>query len=157
MFDIFGQSLLSKTHPENPETSFVSIKQEKKSPESLLNQEAESSKDDDQFDNEYDDFEAITEDKKLFFCPEEGCIKSFQRYSSYQKHLDSERHKHSLENMTLYDKTIVLNSVLFSFEQAVIHIFTASNNCALSNLVKDIDLRYCPVIEILLCFSQTSM
>ena len=98
---------LSKTHPENPETSFVSIKPRKESSESSLNQEAESSEDDDQFDNKYDDFEGITDDKKLFFCPEEGCIKSFQRYSSFQKHLDSERHKYSLENMTLYDKTMI--------------------------------------------------
>ena len=98
---------LSKTHPENPETLFVSIKPRKKSSESLVNQEAESSEDDDQFDNEYDDFEGITDDKKLFFCPEEGCIKSFQRYSSFQKHLDSERHKYSPENMTLYDKTLI--------------------------------------------------
>ena len=98
---------LSKTHPENPETSFVSIKPRKESSESSLNQEAESSENDDQFDNEYDDFEGTTDDKKLFFCPEDGCIKSFQRYSSFQKHLDSERHKYSLENMTLYDKTMI--------------------------------------------------
>ena len=42
-------------------------------------------------------------DKKtdLFFCPEEGCIKSFQQYSSLEKHLDCGKHKYALEHETL--------------------------------------------------------
>ena len=69
---------LSKTLPENPETSFVSIKPRKKSSESSLNQETESSEDDDQYDNEYDEFDGITDDKKLFFCPEEDALSHFK-------------------------------------------------------------------------------
>ena len=39
---------------------------------------------------------------KLFSCPEEGCIKSFQRFSSLQHHLDVGRHNYALENETLF-------------------------------------------------------
>ena len=44
---------------------------------------------------------------KLFSCPEEGCIKSFQRYSSLQHHLDVGKHKYALENETLFDKAMM--------------------------------------------------
>ena len=43
---------------------------------------------------------------------------------------------------------LILNHVLFSFEQAVICIFTPSNICAMSNLVKAIDLRCRPIMQI---------
>ena len=36
----------------------------------------------------------------------------------------------------------------FSFEQAVIRIFTPSNVCAMTNLVKAIDLRCPPIMQI---------
>ena len=42
-----------------------------------------------------------------FACPEEGCIKSFQRYSSLLKHLDHGNHKRTLECETLYDRAIL--------------------------------------------------
>ena len=44
----------------------------------------------------------------LFHCPEEGCVKSFQQYSSLQKHLDCDTHKYALEHETLYDKAMVM-------------------------------------------------
>ena len=47
-------------------------------------------------------------DDKLFFCPEEGCIKSYQQYSSFENHLTCGRHKYALENMTLYDKAMTM-------------------------------------------------
>ena len=43
---------------------------------------------------------------------------------------------------------LVLNHVLFSFEQAVIRIFTPSNVCAMTDLVKAIDLRCPPIMQI---------
>jgi hypothetical protein len=46
--------------------------------------------------------------KSLFFCPEEGCIKSFQQHSSLENHLDCEKHKYALEQETLYDKAIMM-------------------------------------------------
>ena len=46
--------------------------------------------------------------KSLFFCPEEGCIKSFQRHSSLENHLECEKHKYAQEQETLYDKAIMM-------------------------------------------------
>ena len=43
----------------------------------------------------------------LFHCPEEGCVKSFQQYSSLEKHLDCGTHKYALEHETLYDKAMI--------------------------------------------------
>ena len=44
---------------------------------------------------------------KLFSCPDDGCIKSFQRFSSLQHHLDVGRHSYALENETLFDKAMI--------------------------------------------------
>jgi len=43
---------------------------------------------------------------KLFSCPENRCIKSFQRFLSLQHHLDVGRHSYALKNETLFDKAI---------------------------------------------------
>ena len=43
----------------------------------------------------------------LFHCPEEGCVKSFQQYSSLEEHLDCDKHKYALEHETLYDKAMI--------------------------------------------------
>ena len=45
--------------------------------------------------------------KNIFFCSEEGCIKSYQRHSSLQKHLECGRHKYVLEYETLYDRVVL--------------------------------------------------
>lgn len=42
-----------------------------------------------------------------FSCPEEGCVKTFVRYSSMQWHLDSEKHQRALERYTLLDRAAV--------------------------------------------------
>ena len=51
-----------------------------------------------------EDEEAIAEESAIFTCPEESCIKTFQRSSALQAHLDAGRHKHALEKETLFDK-----------------------------------------------------
>ena len=51
-------------------------------------------------------------------------------------------------NSTILDPGLVLNHVLFSLEQAVIRIFTPSNVCAMTNLLKAIDLRCPPIMQI---------
>ena len=43
---------------------------------------------------------------KYFFCSEEGCIKSYQRHSSLQKHLECGRYKYVLEYETLFDRAV---------------------------------------------------
>ena len=43
----------------------------------------------------------------IFTCPEEGCVQTFLRYSSMQRHLDCGRHKRAVEQDTLFDKAAV--------------------------------------------------
>lgn len=43
---------------------------------------------------------------QLFFCSEEGCIKSYQRFSALQLHLDCGKHERTLERETLLDKAV---------------------------------------------------
>ena len=43
----------------------------------------------------------------LFSCPEEGCVKTNQRFSSLQCHLDLGKHERALENETLLDKAVL--------------------------------------------------
>ena len=42
----------------------------------------------------------------LYPCPKEGCIKSYQRFSSLQNHLDCGRHVRSLEQESMIDKAV---------------------------------------------------
>ena len=44
---------------------------------------------------------------ELFSCPEDGRIKSVQRFSSLQGHLEVCKHSYALENETLFDKAMV--------------------------------------------------
>ena len=43
----------------------------------------------------------------VFCYPEEGCVKTFARYSSMQRHLDFEKHQRALERSTLLDKAAI--------------------------------------------------
>ena len=45
--------------------------------------------------------EAVEESHNLFSCPEEGCIKTYQRYTALQHHLDCGKHERKLEHETL--------------------------------------------------------
>ena len=42
----------------------------------------------------------------LYPCPEEGCTKSYQRFSSLQNHLDCGKHVRSLEQESIIDKAV---------------------------------------------------
>lgn len=44
----------------------------------------------------------------LFSCPNEGCVKSYQRYSNLEKHLDLGKCQLQLEKETLFDKAKTL-------------------------------------------------
>ncbi|KAK3735295.1 hypothetical protein QZH41_000231 [Actinostola sp. cb2023] len=46
-------------------------------------------------------------DDALFACPEEGCMKTYQRYFSLQNHLDAGKHNYVLERETLLDKAMM--------------------------------------------------
>ncbi|PFX13340.1 hypothetical protein AWC38_SpisGene22581 [Stylophora pistillata] len=41
---------------------------------------------------------------RIFSCPEEGCVKTFVRYSSMQRHLDCGKHQRALERYTILDR-----------------------------------------------------
>ncbi|PFX13725.1 hypothetical protein AWC38_SpisGene22167 [Stylophora pistillata] len=43
----------------------------------------------------------------IFSCPEEGCVKTFVRYSSMQRHLDCGKHQRALQRYTLLDRAAV--------------------------------------------------
>ena len=58
-----------------------------------------------------DDDSSDLEDESLFFCQEEGCIRSFQRLSSLEKHLDYGSDKDALKQETLCDKAILAYAV----------------------------------------------
>ena len=64
--------------------------------------------DTDVYDNSSDDDDVLNKERgeKLYYCPQEGCVKSFQRYHALEKHLDCERHKYAIEHETLYDKAM---------------------------------------------------
>ena len=48
-----------------------------------------------------------TDDDTLFTCSEEGCVKTFQRFSSLQKHLDGGKHNYVLERESFLDKAML--------------------------------------------------
>ena len=48
----------------------------------------------------------LSQETKLFQCPNYGYVKSFQRFSSLQLHLDVGKHKYVLERKTLLDKRL---------------------------------------------------
>ena len=54
-----------------------------------------------------DEFSSGESNVGLFSCPEEGCIKRYQRFSSLQWHLDCGRHHLAIENESLFDRAIV--------------------------------------------------
>lgn len=62
---------------------------------------AKKSTDDD--NNESSD----TDDDTLFTCSEDGCVKTFQRFSSLQKHLDGGKHNYVLERESFLDKAML--------------------------------------------------
>ena len=43
----------------------------------------------------------------LFSCPEEACVKEYQRFSSLQHHLDLGKHERALEHATLLDRAVL--------------------------------------------------
>ena len=60
------------------------------------------------FTDDVSDDESCGKGSALFYCPEEGCVKSYQQFSSLEKHLDCDKHKFALEYETLYDKAMTM-------------------------------------------------
>ena len=58
-------------------------------------------------DRSISDDEETDQETKLYQCPDDGCVKSFQRFSPLQRHLDVGKHKYELERETLLDKAML--------------------------------------------------
>ena len=68
---------------------------------------AKSKSPSDQITDTPEETDPDSEEQSLFFCTEEGCIKSYQRLSSLQNHLDCGKHQYVLELETHYDKAML--------------------------------------------------
>ena len=44
---------------------------------------------------------------ELFSCLDEGCVMTYQRYSSLEQHIQCGKHKRALEQETLLDRTML--------------------------------------------------
>lgn len=90
--------------------------------------------DDEEVGNDDDQVHGSSEiiDQRLFHCPEEGCIKSYQRHFSLQKHLDVGKHEYRLEQQTLFDRSMVLYAS--KLEQGSSEIVGSDNQITLSSL-----------------------
>ena len=82
---------LSKCVEDKVEDKFTSLQSRSTKPETISS--SDESPDD-------------TASSQLFFCPEEGCIKSYQRFAALQHHLDCGKHERKLERETLLDKAV---------------------------------------------------
>ncbi len=65
-----------------------------------------------------------TDEDSHFTCPEDGWVKTFQRFSSMQKHLDGGKHKYAIERESFLDKAMLryaegLESEAVSIEEQV--------------------------------------
>ena len=82
---------LSKSVEDVVEDKFTSLQSRSTKPETISS--SDESPDD-------------TASSQLFFCPEEGYIKSYQRFAALQHHLDCGKHERKLERETLLDKAV---------------------------------------------------
>ena len=71
-------------------------------------------------------FEEEDSNVAIFSCPEEGCVKTFERYSSMQRHLDCGKHQRALERHTLLDSE-QRQAELFTFRLVKQNLFERSN------------------------------
>ena len=91
--DIIGESTTKAT--------FVRVKARKAKSTTKSSKEGQEN---DQSDNNSDNNADGLASTELFMCPEEGCIKSYQRYTSLERHLDVGKHSYALELETFFDK-----------------------------------------------------
>ena len=97
-------SLVSSTFDSNSEVNFAPIKLRRVDKTIQLVEEQETIDEDADTSS---NASLISAPQNLFLCPEEGCIKSYQRHSSLQKHLEYGEHKRALEYETLLDRAVL--------------------------------------------------
>lgn len=103
----------------DPKATFTAITARRKSPQTQQGEEQlASGVGEASGEQNEDDMECHC---KLFACPEEGCVKSFQRFSSLEHHLDVGRHKYALESLTLLDKAMMSYATKLEQGAATVH------------------------------------
>ena len=106
-FDVPEQSELPKMDvrplTSEPCTSFVPVRPRRMFGQPTMTEADESSNSGD----ESSDTVSAADYPRLFTCPEEGCVKTFNRNSSLVKHLVCGKHKLALEHEMLYDKAVI--------------------------------------------------
>lgn len=90
------------TDMEGVTGDFMSVKSKRK--EKVPKQKAS---DDSSEHSSTEELETEEPDVRLFSCPEEGCIKRYQRYSHLQHHLDSGKHALAVEREPLLDRAVL--------------------------------------------------
>ena len=77
--------------------------------------------------------ESSDTDDTLFTCSEEGCVKTFQRFSSLQSQFDIGKHKHALERESLLEKAMLRYAEnLESGESAIDQIIESASGSSAS-------------------------
>ena len=102
-FNIPSLSVLQLTNLDKEsqvgQSEFLTVKSKKKSQKEDDSQPENSPVSTCKEDTAYNQNES-----HLYSCPEQGCIKRYQRFSSLQRHLDCGKHKRELEKETLFDR-----------------------------------------------------
>ena len=81
------------------QSEFLTVKSKKKSQKEDASQPENSPVSTCKEDTTYNQNE-----RHLYSCPEPGCIKHYQHFSSLQRHLDCGKYKRELEKETLFDR-----------------------------------------------------
>ena len=99
--DISGVPCLTEVNKEGVTGDFTSVKPKRK--ETLQRQDTEVEGSSESSSSETEKEETSV---RIFSCPEEGCLKRYQRYSYLQQHLDSGKHARALEREPLLDQAV---------------------------------------------------
>ena len=99
--DISGVPCLTEVNKEGVTGDFTSVKPKRK--ETLQRQDTDVEGSSESSSSETGKEETSV---RIFSCPEEGCLKRYQRYSYLQQHLDSGKHARALEREPLLDQAV---------------------------------------------------
>lgn len=107
---------------QESQSEFLTVKSKKKGEEEENNFHSESPP------VSTEDIVDDQNESHLFSCPEPGCIKRYQRFSSLQRHLDCGNHKRELEKETLFDRAAVGYAERLDKQSGCVPILQASQN-----------------------------
>ena len=94
--------------------------------------------------------EETSQVSQLFPCPENGCVKSFQRFSNLENHLDFGKHKYALERETFLDIAMLSYATKLDKRDISLECLTSDDlsSCrALDPLPKGLALKFSTVLR----------